>query len=303
MTVRGCGTPPPAQGEGHRGCPALMDADGGGCPISGEPGGEFFLLSNPNFPWDVRCSPPARRQEEEIRAYVRQEMSQHCGEHPLPTPGLGSVPYSPKSPTSLTPPAPNPCPVCPTACGGQLPRRLDSREHSGCVPVPFPALPDKPPDFFGEGWRPPGPPGIPWDPLGPPGTPWSLLWCRDRRADGAGGAAVGGMGLGAAGGHGKSWGFVSKEAGGARPGESFTLPTEEEGASARRGNMARQVMESLGPPQIPAASPQESRVASLLCTSEPWGDAVSPGPHPWAQGEGFPWGLGKKAPHFLLATL
>lgn len=265
-----------------------------GAPSLGSPGVNFsssLILISPGM---CVVPPPARRQEEEIRAYVRQEMSQHCGEHPLPTPGLGSVPYSPKSPTSLTPPAPNPCPVCPTACGGQLPRRLDSREHSGCAPVPFPVLPDKPADFFGEGWRPPGPPGIPWDPLGPLGP------CCGA---GAGGAAVGGMGLGAAGGHGKSWGFVSKEAGGARPGESFTLPTEEEGASARRGNTARQVMESLGPPQIPAASPQESRVASLLCTSEPWGDAVSPGPHPWAQGEGFPRGLGKKAPHFLLATL
>ncbi|NXY20585.1 CO7A1 protein, partial [Atrichornis clamosus] len=68
--------------------------------------------------------------EEEIRAFVRQEMSQHCGEHSSLLPwGWG-----------FGPTAPDPHPVSPTACGGHFPRHLDSREHSGSFSTqPFPA--------------------------------------------------------------------------------------------------------------------------------------------------------------------
>lgn len=72
-------------------------------------------------------------------------MNQHCGEHPPPLPwgwGLALL--------LLTL-----YPISPTACGGRVPQRLDSREHSGCS---SPFLPSYPcPTGFGGaggGWKP-----------------------------------------------------------------------------------------------------------------------------------------------------
>lgn len=153
-------------GKGRRVRPTA--ADGGSSLTSGlcwGLGKGFFVLSNCTIP---RCDvglfpPPCAWQEEEIRAFVRQEMNQHCGEHPPPLPwGWG-----------LAPTAPDPSrPVSPTACGGHFPRRLDSREHSGCD---SPFLPPYPTHVAPKGSRHPGVPlvlgvleaaGTLWDPLG-----------------------------------------------------------------------------------------------------------------------------------------